>query len=414
MFLFLFLFLNFFQLIAQDFSFNNNFYFLKRRDDIFSSDCFSLGSKDFVLFHKLHDNEILKGLPFLKKTNILEKMFTERATKHFRFFHNFFPKNFYQKLFHYFSSDTKDWVLNDNNLLVWQCFFDYEKENDFLLETFVFDEKSRNEKKNFYDKRLRSMLLGEEFLEVWKYGNIKARGNCNGLALYSFLNCLYRQKEFNYSHIITLGSIKENGDIGKVGGSFNKFIYWLVYLQYKVLTDKYLDQNDFLFLISGEYTSFIFEKMFLFFEEKFNTKINRFYIKNIKDLESSHFYLNVNNDRKKENFINGKTKKRLFFYEENMKDWLNVLDLKLFDMYDLLACSFETAFKEKGKVFNFLKSYPGPEEFFDFIFSLLENRFLSLEEKKDIMKHFSRKEVENVCSFFSSGTDCIKFFYEDK
>lgn len=225
-----FLFLFFIQLIAQDYSFNNKFYFLEECGAHYRSDCFFLRSNDFVLFHKrLHDDEILKGLPFLKKTNILEKILTKRATKHFSFFYNFFPKNFYQILYHYFSLDTGNDTLNKDKLLVWQCFFDYKKENNFLLDSFVFDEKRRNEKKNVYDKRLRSTLLGREFLEFFEdaypgsLSYVNAEGNCDGLALYSFLDCLYRKKIFDDRHIITLGSIKKNGDIGRVGRSFNKF-----------------------------------------------------------------------------------------------------------------------------------------------------------------------------------------------
>lgn len=184
-------------------------------------------------------------------------------------------------------------------------------------------------------------------------------------------------------------------------------------MQYKV-KNKVLDQNNFLFLISDEYSSFIFGKMFLFFEKKFDTKINRFYIKNIKDLESSCFRSKVNNEIKRENFINEKTEEKLFFDEKFMQKYLDVLNLKLFDIYDFCAYCFEIAFKEKETLFNFLKSFPEREEFFDFIYSLLEDRFLSVEEKRKIMKGFSRKKVEDVCSFFSEGQTCIKFFYGDK
>ena len=151
-----------------------------------------------------------------------------------------------------------------------------------------------------------------------------------------------------------------------------------------------LNSNEFLFLIFNEYSSFIFGKMFLFFEKKFNTKINRFYIKNIKDLESSCFRSKVNNDTEKENFINEKTEEKLFFDEKLMQEYLDFLNLKLFDICDFCANCFKS--DSEGIVSKFLKFFSKKEEFFDFIDSLFENRFLSVEEKERLLNFFPEKK----------------------
>lgn len=415
--MFFIIFIFFLNIFSSDDAFRNKFYYLSKlsKSKAFYSECFALRDDDFHLYQSFkEENKTLKHLPFFKDPDVLEKFLNKRAKEHFYFF---VDKNIYPFFYRYFSLDTGIPMLNQEKLLVWQCFFDYKKENNFLLDTFVFDEKNRNEKKNFYDKSLRSTLLGKEFLEFSEdvypgsLSYLDDTGNCDGLALYSFLDCLYRKKIFDGSHIITLGSIEKNGDVGMVGEAFNKFFYWLIYLQYKV-NNNALNSNEFLFLISNEYSSFIFGKMFLFFEKKFNTKINRFYIKNIKDLESSCFRSKVNNDTEKENFINKKTEEKLFFDEKFMQEYLDVLNLKLFDIYDFCANCFKS--HSEAIVSKFLTFSSEKKEFFGFIDSLFKNRFLSVEEKRKIIKLFSRKEVENVCSFFSGGQSCINFFYGDE
>lgn len=241
---------------------DNKFYYLEESGDIYRSECFHLKYKDYRLFERLiEENKALKCLPFFKKYNLLKSMLNKRAKEHFDFFCEFFPKDFYSHVYDYFSSDTKNNIYNEEKLLIWQCFFDYKKENDLLINTFVFDEKRRHEKREAYDKTLRSTLLGKEFLEFSEddypgcFSYLGDTGNCDGLALYSFLDSLYDRKIFDENHIITLGSIKKNGDVDRVGESFNKLIYWLVYCTYR-LKDEHntLKSNELLFLISAQYS----------------------------------------------------------------------------------------------------------------------------------------------------------------
>ncbi len=462
--LFVFFFLNIFSSeqnkIIDSYCFNKFFYCssVQRDSKVKSRNfCLNLYHTDSAFSHvfNLMDSKIKKS----EEKNIFSQdILKEHYKNNFSFFSSFFSeqKFFYQKLYDFFSLDlidlfpvdyylspnfnvgrfqfeagdcsdnfiskNKGLILNEQ-LKLWKVFFDHLKIHDqsiSLNKNLEFDFKAEGFDYNSYV----SFLINEKNSNE---SYLRVSGNCNGLALYCYLFSLLKAKYFRASHVFAIGAVKSSGEIGGVGSYYNKIIFSIVFVVNAIL-QKELLAEDILFLLPLKYRP-IFDKIFFYFESRFNLKINRFYIKHVKDMEKEEAGL-LTAEPKMQLKLDTQNSAFNFFssldFEREVDLFLSDNEISMIDIYSDLICNLkeiygieeEHSWSNWGKKFM---AYLGLENkknrdrslLIALIYSLHSNNFLTKEEKSSFLHcNFNKDEIVNLLSFFEEGDKLIEFFYE--
>jgi hypothetical protein len=310
-------------------------------------------------------------------------------------------------------------------LKLWKQFFDHLKICDILNSSMRQNLESDFKREGFdYNPNVSSLINKNSFDESY----LRSEGDCDGLALYCYLFSLLKAKYFCASHIFAIGSVKSSGEIHGVGSFCNKIIFSIVFVV-SALMQKELLPEDILFLLPLKYRE-IFNKIFFYFESRFNLKINRLYIEHVKDIEKEEakfltaepkMQLKLDTQNSAFNFFS------CFDFEREVDLFLFTNGISMIDIYSDLISNFKKIYglNEENSWLNWgnkFMSYFGLENkkntdksvFVSLINSLYSNSFLTKEEKISLLHgNLKEDEVVNLLSFFKEGDKFIEFFYKN-